>query len=72
MDGIIPVGCLLYCILRVAALNEDGSSVLGSTGSIGESTLDVIRMHPDKFQGRRDCLRVSTTGFLNTRLKNSA
>lgn len=25
-------------------------SVLGSTGSIGTQTLDVISMHPDKFQ----------------------
>ena len=24
--------------------------ILGSTGSIGESTLDVVRRHTDKFQ----------------------
>jgi 1-deoxy-D-xylulose-5-phosphate reductoisomerase len=27
-----------------------GVAVLGSTGSIGESTLDVLRRHPDRFQ----------------------
>jgi len=26
-----------------------GITILGSTGSIGESTLDVLRLHPDKF-----------------------
>ena len=25
-------------------------AVLGATGSIGASTLDVIRLHPDRFQ----------------------
>ena len=25
-------------------------SILGSTGSIGTQTLDVIRQHPDQFQ----------------------
>lgn len=25
-------------------------TVLGSTGSIGESTLDVVARHPDRFQ----------------------
>ncbi|HRB20479.1 MAG TPA: 1-deoxy-D-xylulose-5-phosphate reductoisomerase, partial [Nitrosomonas sp.] len=25
-------------------------TILGSTGSIGESTLDVIGRHPDRFQ----------------------
>ena len=24
-------------------------SILGSTGSIGSSTLDVVRLHPDRF-----------------------
>ena len=27
-----------------------GVAVLGSTGSIGESTLDVLARHPDKFK----------------------
>lgn len=27
-----------------------GISILGSTGSIGRSTLDVVRMHPDRFR----------------------
>jgi 1-deoxy-D-xylulose-5-phosphate reductoisomerase len=27
-----------------------GVAVLGSTGSIGESTLDVLRQHPDRFR----------------------
>lgn len=27
-----------------------GVTILGSTGSIGKSTLDVLRMHPDRFQ----------------------
>ncbi len=27
-----------------------GVAVLGSTGSVGESTLDVLRRHPDRFQ----------------------
>ena len=27
-----------------------GVAVLGSTGSIGESTLDVLAQHPDKFR----------------------
>lgn len=30
-------------------LNMKGLSVLGSTGSIGTQTLDVVRAHPDKF-----------------------
>ena len=30
--------------------NPIGVSVLGATGSIGASTLDVIRMHPDRFK----------------------
>ena len=25
-------------------------SILGSTGSIGRQTLDVVRQHPDRFQ----------------------
>ena len=25
-------------------------TILGSTGSIGESTLDVVNRHPDRFQ----------------------
>ena len=28
---------------------SQGITVLGSTGSIGESTLDVLRHHPDRF-----------------------
>ena len=31
-------------------LNMKGLSVLGSTGSIGTQTLDVVRAHPDKFE----------------------
>ena len=30
--------------------NPIGVSVLGATGSIGASALDVIRMHPDRFK----------------------
>ncbi|MFA7331674.1 MAG: 1-deoxy-D-xylulose-5-phosphate reductoisomerase [Candidatus Delongbacteria bacterium] len=30
--------------------NRDGILLLGSTGSIGESTLDVIRQHPERFR----------------------
>jgi 1-deoxy-D-xylulose-5-phosphate reductoisomerase len=41
--------------------------VLGSTGSIGESTLDVIRMHPDKFQ-----VVGLSAGFNNRRLESQA
>jgi len=41
--------------------------VLGSTGSIGESTLDVIRMHPDKFQ-----VVGLSTGFNNRLLERQA
>ncbi|MCQ2325605.1 MAG: hypothetical protein MJZ58_05375, partial [Paludibacteraceae bacterium] len=25
-------------------------AILGSTGSIGTQTLDVVRMHPDRFE----------------------
>lgn len=41
--------------------------VLGSTGSIGESTLDVIRMHPDRFQ-----VAGLSTGFNNRLLESQA
>ena len=41
--------------------------VLGSTGSIGESTLDVIRMHPDKFK-----VVGLSTGFNNRLLERQA
>ena len=41
--------------------------VLGSTGSIGASTLDVIRMHPDKFQ-----VVGLSTGFNNRLLESQA
>jgi 1-deoxy-D-xylulose-5-phosphate reductoisomerase len=41
--------------------------VLGSTGSIGESTLDVIRMHPDKFK-----VVGLSTGFNNRLLESQA
>ena len=26
-------------------------TIFGSTGSIGESTLDIIKQHPDKYEG---------------------
>ena len=41
--------------------------VLGSTGSIGESTLDVIRMHPDRFR-----VVGLSTGFNNRLLEHQA
>ena len=35
---------------RVAAAKRRGVAVLGSTGSIGASTLDVIARHPDRYR----------------------
>ena len=31
-------------------MTMQGIAVLGSTGSIGESTLDVLRQHPGRFR----------------------
>ena len=30
--------------------NRKRITILGCTGSIGQSTLDIIRQHPDKFE----------------------
>ena len=37
-----------------------GISILGSTGSIGRSTLDVVRMHPDRFRAVALCAGENT------------
>jgi 1-deoxy-D-xylulose-5-phosphate reductoisomerase len=40
---------LLLLLLLPAVLQAQPFSVLGSTGSIGTQTLDIIAEHPDKF-----------------------
>lgn len=42
--------CLVFAQRWVANMNARQLSVLGSTGSIGLSTLDVVRRHPERWQ----------------------
>ena len=63
MDSLLfcaPVA-VLYSALRVRGMKR--IAVLGSTGSIGRQTLDVVRWHPDEFEvvrpGRRRARRTS-------------
>jgi 1-deoxy-D-xylulose-5-phosphate reductoisomerase len=44
-------------------------SVLGSTGSIGRQTLDVIRMHSDKFKVAALCANSDSLNILNQALE---
>src|SRR5260370_4349529 len=41
--------CVAFCISRSGSCVMIGFAVLGSTGSIGESTLDVLARHPARF-----------------------
>ncbi len=44
-DRFSPWAC---CLLN-RTLNSQGITILGSTGSIGESTLNVLALHPDRY-----------------------
>ena len=55
-----PTGRPLYCDLMVPTPIR--VAVLGSTGSVGRQTLDVIRQHPGRFRV------VSLAGGSNTTL----
>jgi hypothetical protein len=52
LKSLLNVLLLLLVLLllpHVAVLQAQPFSVLGSTGSIGTQTLDIIAEHPDKF-----------------------
>ena len=40
---------ILLCIIRSMTVTPKGLAILGSTGSIGTQTLDVVRSFPDRF-----------------------
>ncbi len=48
VTGAAPV--LFFGLLLMGVTPMIGVAVLGSTGSIGESTLDVLARHPDRFR----------------------
>jgi hypothetical protein len=56
LTSTLPVvaGFWLF-FLRDAIMRRQNITVLGSTGSIGVSTLDVIRRHPDRYQAYALC-----------------
>jgi len=35
---------------QISTISKKRLLILGATGSVGESTLDVVRQHPDKFE----------------------
>jgi hypothetical protein len=50
VDALLPTLPLAMMLATAAALMKQRIAVLGSTGSVGANTLDVIARHPDRFE----------------------